>query len=65
MAKMQVTKDGQPFLYFPVALMSSLGWGKGTIINFEIRGKGKLKLEEVKNGTKDKDGSAPSLPEMP
>lgn len=57
--------NNQFFVYVPVAIVEAMGWKKGMVLSCEILGKGKLKLEEVKNGIKDKDGRTENMPEMP
>ena len=48
MAKIQETKKGAFFLYIPLAITEAMGWKKGTVLECEIIGKGKLKMEEAK-----------------
>jgi hypothetical protein len=39
----------QFFVYVPSVITEAMGWKKGTVLSCEILGKGKLKLEEVKD----------------
>lgn len=57
--------NNQFFVYVPLAIVEAMGWKKGMIISCEILGKGKLKLEEVKNGTPVKDGAETKVQTLP
>ena len=55
--KIQVSGKGQVFVYIPKMVAQAMGWWKGTAVNFEVMGKGKLKIEEVKDDKSKADGS--------